>query len=154
MTSKYVQKPENLCYNVYSEVIKKCPDEIGSSIISHHQAQDRYKIPRWTFLNILRNGHQLEVGSQLAFTPHEESSFVAFLIQMVNYKFPVIMADVSSIISCSLQKIGRKVDKFKHGIHQRRHWIEWFLEKNKELSLRFASYIKAMSSGSAIADIV
>lgn len=87
------------------------------------------------------------IKSRLAgFYSQRRTIFVSCYIQMTSYGFSFMEAELSSIISCFVQKFGRILDEFKAITHQRRHGIKCFLERNKELSLRIASNLETLKS--------
>ncbi|KAJ8892233.1 hypothetical protein PR048_004813 [Dryococelus australis] len=118
-----------------------CIKDIRVGNITQQLAKLNYGIPRIKMNYKLQKEHQKNIGEQPVFSIEEENAFVSCLEYMSTFGFPVTTSGLVAVIACYLNKIGRKVSRFKEGINIGSHWVNGFLGRHKELLLRNAAHI-------------
>ncbi|KAJ8721086.1 hypothetical protein PYW08_006551 [Mythimna loreyi] len=109
------------------------------------KASEKYGIPRRTIINqlrLLRNKMPSRPpGAPTTFSREEEALFVDCILRLSEYGFPLIIFDLRIVIRTYLEKIGRRVSKFKDYCPGT-EWVSSFLKRHSCLSQRFATNIK------------
>lgn len=148
MPTKYKRKPGSRTYKDYTEdSLNICIEELRTGNITQREAEVKYGIPRRTINYKLQHKHQNKVGGQPVFSIEEEKAFVSCLEHLSVCGFPVTTSDLVAVIACYLNKCGRKVSRFKEGVFAGSHWVNGFLGRHHELSMRVAANVKRLRAG-------
>ncbi|CAG5022103.1 unnamed protein product [Parnassius apollo] len=108
-------------YKNYSfETLRKCLASIENKEITQRKASEKYGIPRRTIINqlrLLRSKMPSRPPGALVvsgFSSEEEALFVDCILRLSEYGFPLTNFDLRIVIRTYLEKIGRRVTKFKN----------------------------------------
>lgn len=82
-----------------------------------------------------------KIGTPNVFTVDEETCFVNCVLSMSDFGSPIGESDLKSIVKDYLTKHGKKVKVFKNNCPGT-DWIKQFIQRHKQLSVRFVSNIK------------
>ncbi|KAJ8967558.1 hypothetical protein NQ314_002875 [Rhamnusium bicolor] len=147
MPSKYKRTPGSRAYIDYTkEKLEECLSAIKTGAMSQRFASVHYRIPRSTIKNKLKNRFTNKPGHPTIFTAAEEASFSAHIIKISEFGFPVNYLDLRFNIKTYLTRQGRTVRQFRHNMPGR-YWIQLFLKRRPELTVRFAANIKKVRAG-------
>lgn len=142
MPTIYIRTPGSRRYIDYTkEQLQQCLSDVRSKMLTQREAALKYKIPRSTIKNKLKNKHCNKPGHPTIFTTEEEEAFVAHITALSEYGFPITDIDLKIIIKNYLFSSGRQVKQFKHNVPGI-EWVRGFLNRNKTLSRRLANNIK------------
>lgn len=85
-------------------------------------------------------------GGQTVLDCIEEKKLVHGLIKCAEWGFPMKCRDVQLIVKSNLDRIGKnQKNKFKNNLPGK-DWVDLFLQRNKEVTLRFGENIKRAHS--------
>ncbi|XP_047027499.1 MFS-type transporter clz9-like [Helicoverpa zea] len=151
MPRNYVRKMPKRNYKNYSqEALRDCLAAIENKELTQRKASEIYRIPRRTIINqirlLRRNETPRPPGAPTTFTEEEEKIFVSCIQKLSEHGFPLTSFDLRIVIQSYLDKIGRRVPKFKNNCPGL-EWVSSFLKRNAELSQRLAANIKRSRAG-------
>lgn len=146
MPRNYKKRLGSRNYKNYSEeTLRACLASIENKEFTQRKASEEYGIPRRTIINRLRclrsKMPSRPPGAPTTFTIEEEALFVDCIIRLSEFGFPLTVFDLRSVIRSYLEKIGRKVSKFRDNCPGT-EWVSSFLKRHACLSQRFAANIK------------
>ncbi|CAH1984516.1 unnamed protein product [Acanthoscelides obtectus] len=99
MPTIYRRKAGNRRYIDYTkEQLEQCLNDMRSQIRTQRAAAAKYKIPRSTIKNKLKNKHCNKPGHPTIFTIEEEQAFVAHVTELSEFGFPITDIDLKIII--------------------------------------------------------
>lgn len=142
MPSRYKRRPGSRRYVDYSnDKLAECLKMIRTKQLTQRQAEKEYNIPRSTIKNKLKGFYPGKPGGRTIFTEEEEEAFVAHIMALSEYGFPLTEMDLKFVIKDYLTAQGREVKKFKNNVPGQ-EWLRCFFHRHKELSRRMANNIK------------
>ncbi|CAK1592462.1 unnamed protein product [Parnassius mnemosyne] len=146
MPRNYKKRIGSRNYKNYSaETLRQCLASIENKEITQRKASEKYGIPRRTIINQLRllrsKMPSRPPGAPTTFSSEEEALFVDCILRLSEYGFPLTIFDLRIVIRTYLEKIGRRVTKFKNNCPGT-EWVSSFLKRHSCLSQRFATNIK------------
>ena len=95
--------------------------------LSINALSKKFKIPRTTLQHQVRNEHTKEVGRPRTFTEQEESSFVAHLVSVSEWGFPLDGTDLRYLVKGYLDSSGQTVKRFRDNLPGI-EWVKWLPE--------------------------
>ncbi|CAH1980311.1 unnamed protein product [Acanthoscelides obtectus] len=109
MPTIYRRKAGNRRYIDYTkEQLEQCLNDVRYKIRTQRAAAAKYKIPRSTIKNKLKNKHCNIPGHLTIFTTEEEQAFVAHVTALSEFGFPITDIDLKIIIKDYLSARGRQ----------------------------------------------
>ena len=111
-----------------------------SGTLSINKASKTFNIPRGTIQNKMKNIHPKSVGPPTTFTRHKEELFLARVMTMCNWGFPLDKLDLRMVVAAYLTKQNHVVKKFKDNIPGE-DWVSSFMKRNS-LTNRIATNIR------------
>ena len=115
--------------------------------LSINALSKKFNIPRSTLQNKINSTHSKQVGRPRTFTPQEETSFVAHLLSVSEWGFPLDGTDLKYLVKGYLDTSGRIVTLFHNNLPGD-EWVSGFLKKHKaELSTRLCQNITTRRAG-------
>ncbi|CAH2012939.1 unnamed protein product [Acanthoscelides obtectus] len=117
MPNIYRRKAGNRRYIDYTkEQLEQCLNDVRSKIRTQRAAAAKYKIPRSTIKNKLKNKHCNKPGHSTIFTTEEEQAFVAHVTALSEFGFPITDIDLKIIIKDYLSARGRQAIEDWHQV--------------------------------------
>ncbi|CAH2085457.1 unnamed protein product [Euphydryas editha] len=128
--------------NYSSETVRECLASIENKELTQRKASEKYGIPRRTIINQLRlQRSKMPSRPPTTFSSEEEALFVDCILRLSEYGFPLTVFDLRIVIRTYLEKISRRVSKFKDNCPGT-EWVSSFVKRHPCLSQRFATNIK------------
>lgn len=137
--------------NYSPETLARCLDAVKSGM-PQRLASETFGIARSTIKNKLKGQFtpcNTSVGGQPIFTQEEEESFVAHILKLSEYGFPISELEFRFIVAGYLNKQGRNVSKFRNNIPGY-DWAKSFLKRHTNLTSRFAANIKRARAATTV----
>lgn len=143
MPRTYKRQPGSRNYRNYTEeTLTLCLNAVRSGSLTQRKAEEQFKIPRRTIINKLKNHHtNNNPGHPPIFSDEEEAAFAACILSFSDFGFPLDAFDLRMIVKTYLTRIGRTVRLFNKNLPGK-EWVQGFLKRHPELTMRFASNIK------------
>lgn len=142
MPRKHKRIPGSRRYADYTaEKLEACLGAVRSGELSQREAEAKFKIPRSTIKNKLKNKHVKHIGRPTIFTEAEEECFTMHMIKLCDYHFPVTETDFRFFVQSYLDKKGMTVSRFVNNLPGP-DFVKGFLKRNPILSIRFSNNAK------------
>lgn len=116
-------------------------EAIKSGEMTQRQAADRFKIPRSTIKNKLKNLFSSTPGHPKVFNEEEELSLASHIDKMCEFGFPIDELDLRFIVKNYVTRQGKKITCFSDNLPGR-DWAKSFLKRHPQLTVKFSSNIK------------
>ncbi|CAH2004212.1 unnamed protein product, partial [Acanthoscelides obtectus] len=130
--------------NYTQENLRACLASIENKVSTQRRASEECGIPRRTIINQLKllrsKMPSRPPGAPTTFSDVEEL-FVDCILRLSEYGFPLTAFDLRIVIRTYLDRIGRKVTKFRDNCPGT-EWVSSFLKRRPCLTQRFAANIK------------
>lgn len=101
----------------------------------------KYGIPRSTIQIKLKNRHPNKIGRQTVFSAFEEECFAQHLLIIADFGFPIDAFDFRMFVKNYLDKQCRVEKRFANNLPDP-DFVESFLRRHPDLSVRFSSNVK------------
>ncbi|XP_051164857.1 uncharacterized protein LOC127283805 [Leptopilina boulardi] len=105
------------------------------------QVAKEHEVPVSTLKDKMANKHPLNHGRPCALSPSEEIAIAEHLKLAGSWGFPLRSNDLCLIIQLYLNDSGRKCTFFKNN-EPSREWVQLFLQRHEDLSVRLSENIK------------
>lgn len=142
MPRNYKRKLGTRKYRDYSdERLSEAVNKVSSGVMSSYEAEKKFKIPRRSIENKVKNKHMRSIGAPTQLTDEEEKQLVDLLIVCAEFGYPLTEIDVRIVVQQYLIKNNR------HTIFQNnlpgKDWFEQFKRRHSDkLTERVAQNIK------------
>lgn len=118
--------------NYTQENLEKALLEITHKALSIRNAASKYGIPKNTLHLKSQEKHTMSVGRATVFSAEEEEPFVAHIVAVPNYGFPVNTYDLRCVGKSYLDRIGKNETRFNNNLPGS-DWAESFMKRLKAI---------------------
>ena len=133
--------------------IEKALEEVRSKKLSIRAASKKYQIPKSNLSDHVCGKHPGKHGARTVFNEEEEAIICANLAKVSEWGFPFTKFDLRILAKQYLDKAGRSEPRFKNNLPGE-EWVEGFLRRNAELSLRTCRNIPVRRSKVRVRSII
>ncbi|XP_047130715.1 uncharacterized protein LOC124810243 [Hydra vulgaris] len=142
MPRMYTRRPGSRKYVDYSpKKLQQCLSAINEGRMSQREASKHFEICRNTIQNKLKLKHNQNPGHPTIFTASEESAFVAHIVAVSEFGFPLDELDFRFIVKDYLTSQNKTIPQFRNNFPGL-EWSKIFLKRHPMLTLRLAANIK------------